>query len=84
MHCTNSAWDTNETIREVATTKFLYTTNNGVSWKPIATLTGNPGGYSWTIPAVASVNCRVKVALYDSAGLPLGNDMSDNLFTIQP
>jgi hypothetical protein len=77
-------WQTNGTIRPVASVKLSYSTNGGSTWKAIKTLTGNPGSYNWTVPNVTSSTCKVKVVLKDSGGVTVGSDMSDGLFTIQP
>ena len=77
---------TNATLKPVAKTKLQYTINGGSTWKTIATLTGNPGSYDWTVPAVsgAKPNCKVRVTLLDSAGASLGKDLSDAVFTMHP
>ena len=64
--------------------KLSYTVNNGVTWKTIKTVTGNPGSYSWTLPQVAQSKskCKVKVELKDAGGNTIGSDMSDSIFTI--
>jgi len=38
-----------------------YSTNNGTDWTPIATNVVNTGSYPWTLPAVDSDQCRLKV-----------------------
>jgi len=81
-------WKSFETIRPVAKTKLLYTTNRGTTWKLIKTFKGDPGAteaiYSWTAPAVSSTKCKVKVVLKDANGVNVGVDVSDEVFTIQP
>ena len=78
-------WTTNATVRSVARTKLLYTTNGGTTWKAVATLTGNPGTLDWTVPTVAALkaNCKVRVILQDASGASLGKDDSNLMFTIQ-
>jgi hypothetical protein len=78
-------WTTNKTIRPVAKTVLKYTTD-GTTWKAIKTLTGNLGGYNWTVPSVPSTKtkCKVKVILKDASGVAVGGDISDKVFTIQP
>jgi len=78
-------WRTNGTKNPVAKAELSYTTGGGI-WKPITTLTSNPGSYNWTVPIVPSTKtkCKVKVVLKNSSGGSLGNDVSDTVFTIQP
>ncbi len=38
-----------------------YSTNGGSTWTQITAGTSNDGSHEWTIPNVASTNCRVKV-----------------------
>jgi hypothetical protein len=79
-------WRTNATIRPVASVKLFRTMNGGSTWTLIKTLTGNPGSYNWTVPAVTTTKtqCKVKVVLRDSGGVTVGSDISDGFFTIQP
>jgi hypothetical protein len=77
-------WRTNETIRPVSKVKLFYTTNGGSTWKLIKALKTNPGGYTWPFPSASSSNCKIKVVLKDSAGITVGSDMSDEVFTIMP
>jgi hypothetical protein len=79
-------WTTNETKGDVASVKLFYTLNGGKTWKPMITLPGNPGTYSWTVPLVTApkTKCKVKVVLRNAAGATIGSDISDALFTIQP
>lgn len=76
-------WQTNKTINPVAKTVLQYTTN-GTTWNAIKTLTGNPGSYNWTVPAVSSTKCKVKVILKDAGGTKAGTDTSNKNFTIGP
>jgi hypothetical protein len=81
-------WKTNETMGAVASVQLFYTLN-GKKWNPIATLTGNPGAYSWTVPTVigATTKCKVKVLLKNAPagkGKTLGTAISDAFFTIHP
>jgi hypothetical protein len=64
----------------------LSYTKDGKTWIPITTLSGNPGSYTWTVPAVPAdkTKCKVKLVLKDAAGNNLGSDISDNFFTISP
>ena len=77
-------WTTNSTIKDVNSVKLYYTLDNGLTWKPITTLPGNPGSYSWPVPPVAKdkTKCKVKVVLKDGTGKVVGSDTSDFTFTI--
>lgn len=78
-------WTTNTTKNPVAKVSLSYTLD-GVNWKPVApTIAGNPGSYSWTVPAVTTTKTksRVKVVLRNSAGNAVGSAVSP-AFSIQP
>jgi hypothetical protein len=82
-------WTTNDTKRPVEKVKLFLTKNGGVTWEvpPIATFIGsNPGSFDWTVPDVskAKSQCKIKVELKDEGGIVLGQDASDNNFTINP
>ncbi len=77
-------WRTNGTIRPVSKTKLFYTTNGGSTWTLIKAFKTNPGRYTWSVPSASSSNCKIKVVLKDSAGIIIGSDVSDKVFTIQP
>jgi hypothetical protein len=64
--------------------KLYYTIDNGLTWKPITTLTENTGSYSWSVPPVTKdkTKCKVKVVLKDAMGNMVGNDTSNDTFTI--
>jgi hypothetical protein len=66
--------------------KLLYSVNKGISWHPIATLTGSFESYEWTVPEVVKrkTKCKVKVVLKDAGGVTVGSDVSDAYFTIDP
>ncbi|MEW6182514.1 MAG: hypothetical protein AB1500_04960 [Bacillota bacterium] len=74
------------TIRPVASVTLKLSKDNGTTFTDIRTLTGNPGSFDWTVPAVtaAKTQCKAKVVLKDSAAAIIGNDASDAVFTIQP
>jgi hypothetical protein len=80
------AWTTNATRKVVATTTLTWSRNGGTSWLPLATLSGNPGFFSWRLPAVARprTRCVIRVVLRGGSGQPLGKDDSDLAFTIRP
>jgi len=80
-------WATNGTRRTVARTRLTFTKDGGANWdNKIATLADNPGSYLWTVPAVKTTRtqCKIKVELKDEGGIVLGQDISDNNFTINP
>jgi hypothetical protein len=80
-------WETNRTKKPVATVKLFYTLNGGSVWKPITTLSENPGVYNeWSAPVVEEdkTRCKVKVVLKDASGNVVGGDVSDEYFTITP
>lgn len=65
-----------------------YSTNNGTTWKPIATTgagTGDPGTFSWNPVATvakAKSSSLIKLILYNAAGNKLGTAVSSK-FKIQ-
>ena len=83
---TTITWTTHSTVRPVASVKLKYTVNGGRTWKLMDTVSGNPGSYSWQLPAVPKMKskCRVAVILKDADGKTVGTDGSDAYFTIQP
>ncbi len=64
----------------VSSVKIEYTTDNGVNWNTISasTLASNDT-LSWTVPAVASNQCEIRIS---DASNPALFDVSDNPFTI--
>jgi hypothetical protein len=80
----NIIWSTNNTLMDVASVKLYYTQNGGTTWKPIDPPSGNPGSKLWKVPDVTldKIRCKVKVVLMASDGTSVGNDISDNFFTI--
>lgn len=59
-----------------------YSTDNGETWKNITGYTGNDGAYTWTVPAVSSTRCRVRVGGTDDQSNI--RDTGDGPFTIEP
>ena len=59
-----------------------YSTDNGNTWKQIASLVnGNSGIYHWQVPATPSTSCRIKI--YDASNPYIKDEcMSDSVFTI--
>ncbi len=57
-----------------------YSTDDGYDWMPVNPAnTGNTGSYEWTIPAVTSDLCRVRLRNAQETNI---GDSSDNPFTI--
>ena len=76
-------WLTNGTSKSVNKVKLSYSINGGSSWTPIATVTGNPGTYNWTVPNSPGGTCRARVELFNN-NTAIGDDTSDQDFTIAP
>ena len=81
-------WQTNSTIRFVQTVKIYGSPNEGQAgtWRVLTTVSGNPGYYDWTVPSVGTAKdkCRLGVRLLDFNSTPIGHDVGDGNFTIQP
>jgi hypothetical protein len=71
----NVTWSSTGTVGNVM---IEYSTNNGSAWSTIVSSTANDGSYSWTVPAVSSSNCKVRITETD--GDP--SDTSDSVFSI--
>ena len=70
-------------VPEITTVKLKYTLNNGMTWKTIASgIAGTT--YSWIVPdpKKAKTKCRIKVIGYNAIGKKVGQDDSDETFTI--
>jgi hypothetical protein len=76
-------WITNGTMKSVNKVKLSYSINGGSSWTAIATVTGNPGNYNWTVPNSPGTTCKARVELFNN-NTAVGNDASDQNFTIVP
>lgn len=83
---TGITWNTNATVSPVSSVKLFISFNNGFTWKLIATISGNPGTYAWTVPTVNRVfkTCKVRVVLINAQNRNVGIDVSDRIFTINP
>jgi hypothetical protein len=81
-------WQTNGTIRPVQSVQIYGSPNEGQlgTWRLMTTVSGNPGFYDWTVPQVATAKdkCRLGLRLLDSASTPIGQDVGDGNFTVQP
>jgi hypothetical protein len=77
-------WVTYSTKRKVVKTKIYYTKDNGLTWKLIKAVSGNPGSYNWLAPPFSNTKnkYKVKVILLDQDGYIIGSDVSDEYFTI--
>ncbi len=71
---------TNPTGWHVDHADLHYSTDDGASWSVIAQGVTSQS-YSWAVPSVSSTNSRVRVTLYDEAGI-MGYDTSDGVFRI--
>jgi hypothetical protein len=82
-------WEINRTKSPVTKVNLYYTTNKGVSYVLIKSISiVDPGTRPWVMsdqwtPTVTSTkpNCKVKVVLYNNNTV-LSSDLSDNYFTI--
>ncbi|MCA9757536.1 MAG: S8 family serine peptidase [Candidatus Eisenbacteria bacterium] len=74
---TNVTWTSTGSIANVA---LDYSTNAGGSWTSIVASTTNDGSYSWTVPATATTQGRVRVSDASNSGV---NDASNANFTIE-
>lgn len=69
-------WDSSGSVGNV---KIEYSVDNGSSWSIVSSSASNTGNYSWTVPAVESTNCLVRIS---EAGDGSPSDTSDAVFTI--
>lgn len=60
--------------------KIEYSTDNGVTWDSVVSLTANDGIYNWKLPNTPSITCLVKISTVD--GDMLLSDVSDGDFSI--
>lgn len=77
---TGSLFDIQWTSVSVANVKIEYTINGGAEWVTIISSTPSIGTYYWSsVPAVNSLQCRIKISDADD-GIP--SDISDENFQI--
>ncbi|MCK6615110.1 MAG: hypothetical protein L6Q47_12800, partial [Ignavibacteriaceae bacterium] len=73
-----SQYTINWNSQSIEKVKIEFTSNNGASWSFVDSVTSS-GQYLWTIPAVSSVLCKIRVSdLTD--GFPV--DVSDEVFSV--
>lgn len=79
-------WTNNATRFPVGRVRLAYSLNGGRTWRTITTIIGNPGTFDWTVPTVttANPNFKVRVILLRTSTVNLGQDVSDNVFTVHP
>jgi hypothetical protein len=85
-------WEINGTKSPVTKVNLYYTTNKGVSYRLISSIsTVDPVTRPWAMshpwaPTVISKKpyCKVKVVLYNTKNIILSSDVSDRYFTISP
>ncbi|MCU0286523.1 MAG: carboxypeptidase regulatory-like domain-containing protein, partial [Acidobacteria bacterium] len=63
---------------EVGNVKIEYSSDSGTNWTEMTNSTENDGIYNWSVPAISSTNCLVRISETD--GDP--NDVSNAVFTI--
>jgi hypothetical protein len=69
-------------LTTAANVKLEYSINGGNTWNTIVNAVAvSPGTYSWTIPNIASNQCRIRISKTDDATI---SDISDVNFTIAP
>ena len=68
------------TSSNVTSVKLEYSTDAGTTWSPIISSTSaSAGSYTWTLPVISSVQCKVKIS--DTSNTSTYN-ISANVFTI--
>ncbi|MBD3178963.1 MAG: S8 family serine peptidase, partial [Candidatus Latescibacteria bacterium] len=75
-------WEASDNVG-IDSTLIDYSTDSGDNWTRIATLTGNPETYLWTVCGPPSSTCRMRVTCYDGVGR-YGSDISDDDFCPPP
>jgi hypothetical protein len=78
-------WNPGDPQLAVAKVKLSYTGDGGATWKKITTLSGNPGSYSWAMPAAkkAKKKCKIKILFKDDTGKTVAKGKS-GYFTVEP
>ncbi|GMU86930.1 MAG: hypothetical protein AMXMBFR48_21710 [Ignavibacteriales bacterium] len=65
--------------QNIAAVKISFSSNNGASWSSVVDSTESDGQYIWSVPAVSSALCKIKIS-NQTDGFP--QDESDNSFSI--
>jgi len=71
-------WDASDNVG-IDSTMIDYSVDSGDNWTWLASLSGNPGTWTWTVTGPPSTQCRMRVTCYDAVG-KVGSDMSDDDF----
>jgi hypothetical protein len=78
----------------VVSRAIYFSEDDGATWTLVDSASGNTGTCDWTVPAVSSSECKIKVFAYDAAGNVGSNESAQfaigaisivpNVFTIKP
>ncbi len=71
-------WSSTGTVGNV---ELEYSTNSGGSWTTVIASTANDGSYNWTVPAVTSSTCLLRISEASDSD---PTDTSDAVFSIAP
>jgi subtilisin family serine protease len=74
-------WSASDNVG-ITQSAIFHSSNGGGSYNLVATLTGNPGTYSWTVPNTPSTQNLIRVNVTDQGG-NTASDASNAVFTIQ-
>jgi hypothetical protein len=72
----------NSTDTEIASVDVDYSIDGGGTWFSAARGLQNTGFYPWSVPALESSACLVKVIGFDASGARVAEDVSDEFFAI--
>ncbi|HEX7880423.1 MAG TPA: S8 family serine peptidase [Candidatus Eisenbacteria bacterium] len=75
----NITWTATDNVG-VTAIDLAYSTNNGGAWTTIVNGEPNDGTYSWTVPAVTTIQALVRVTAHDA--LNTASDASNAVFAI--
>ena len=70
--------------REAVTSILYYSADDDSEWVAVDAISGDDTVYVWQIPELRSDRARVKVAVVGPEGAYLGEDISDDIFSLQP
>ena len=68
-----------KTQGDAGTVSIELTVDGGASWTRVGLSSAGAGAYDWTVPAVDSDRCLIRIAAQDNAGVA---DTSDSFFSI--